>query len=325
MSVSFKKDHGYFESSNGTSRIHYCIWTPDSPPRAIVQIVHGMCEYIERYDTFARFLVSKGIVVCGHDHIGHGKSVESEDDLGFFAPSDGDVCIVSDVEKMRLIMRERYRQLPYFLLGHSFGSFVVRTYAFAYPADSVDAVILSGTCGDELPSGAGRILASIIAALRGKRHRSKLLFKLAFGGYNKRFKSEIESSKGFAWVTTDPQELERYVSDSLCTFRFTAQAYRDMFMIISHNKKNLPHRSLPIYLFAGTEDPVGNYGQGVAQLYQTYFEAEISDVTFKLYENERHEVLTGLKKEEAFEDLYIWIDRVANDKVELMRQNMISF
>ena len=325
MENTHKKTYGTFESSSGNNTVSYCIWTPDDAPRAVVQIVHGMCEHIERYDTFARFLTSKGIVVCGHDHIGHGNSVSSDQELGFFSNADGDKHIVADVEQMRSIMRKKYRRLPYFLLGHSFGSFVARAYASAYPAENIDALILSGTCGDDLPSGAGRIAASIIAALRGKRHRSKLLYKLAFGSYNKHFKDEIISSKGNAWVTTDPEELERYNSDKFCTFRFTAQAYRDMFMLISYNKDHLPHRSLPVYLFSGTEDPVGNYGKGVAKLYQKYFDAEITDVTFKLYQGERHEVLTGLKRQEAFEDLYAWIDRVANDKVELMRQNMISF
>ena len=322
MENTFTKASGTFESSNSLDNIAYYVWTPAGNPRAVVQIVHGMCEHMGRYEELAQFLASKGIVVCGHDLLGHGHTASSDEDLGFFASNDGDKYLLEDVEKLRCIMRKKYRRLPYFLLGHSFGSFIARAYAAAYPEESIDALIISGTCGDDLPAKAGKIAANIISFFRGKRHRSPLLFKLAFGGYNKRFTDEIKESKGNAWVTTDKEELSRYNSDKFCTFRFTARAYHDMFMIIDYNKKHLPHCSLPIYIFSGSEDPVGDYGQGVNSLYDKYFDAEISDVTLKIYENERHEVLTGLKRLEAFDDLIVWIDKVIDAKVELVAQSM---
>ncbi|MBR3715840.1 MAG: alpha/beta fold hydrolase [Clostridia bacterium] len=325
MENTFIKNSGTFESSDSENNIVYYVWTPIGNPRAVVQIVHGMCEHMERYEEFARFLTSKGIVVCGHDQLGHGHTARSDEDLGFFAPSDGDKYLLEDVEKLRLIMRKKYRRLPYFLLGHSFGSFVARAYASAYPEDSIDALILSGTCGDDLPAKAGKIAAKMIAAFRGKRYRSPLLFKLAFGGYNKRFADEIEESKGCAWVTTDKEVLDKYINDKFCTFRFTTQAYHDMFMLIEYNKEHIPPCSLPVYIFSGSEDPVGDYGQGVSALYEKYFDAEISDVTLKIYEDERHEVLTGVKRLEAFDDLSAWIDRIIDAKVELMAQSMRLF
>ncbi len=325
MENTFTKTYGTFESSREVESIHYAVWTPSESPRAVVQIVHGMCEHIERYDEFASFLASHGIVVCAHDQLGHGHSAKSDADLGFFAEKDGDRYLLADVDIMRTVMRKKYRQLPYFLLGHSFGSFVSRAYVAAYPEDSVDALILSGTSGDSLPTGAGKLAAKLISALCGKRNRSKLLFKLAFGSYNKHFPSEIKESKGNAWVTTDKEVLAKYNADKFCTFRFTSQAYYDMFMILSYIKTHLPPCSLPIYIFSGDEDPVGSYGSGVSELYTKYFEAEISDVTLKIYENERHEVLTGLSRQEAFKDTLEWIDRIAADKVELMLQSARAF
>ncbi len=325
MSDNFTKDTKTFESSNSSDNIAYYVWTPMGAPRAVVQIVHGMCEHMGRYEEFARFLASKGFVVCGHDQLGHGNTAKCDEDLGFFAESDGDRFLLEDVEKLRGIMRGRYRRLPYFLLGHSFGSFVARAYAAAYPEGNIDGLIISGTCGDNLPAKAGEIAANMIASIKGKRYRSPMLYKLAFGSYNKRFKSEIKESNGNAWVTTDKEELARYNSDKFCTFRFTAQAYHDMFMLINYNKTHLPPRSTPVLIFSGVEDPVGNYGLGVSALYEKYFESAISDVTLKLYENERHEVLTGVKRHEAFEDVSAWMDRVIDAKIELMKQNTFNF
>ncbi len=325
MNDNFIKTTGFFESSNGKDSIAYYVWTPSTAPRAVVQIVHGMCEHIGRYEEFAAFLASNGLVVCGHDQLGHGHTAKCDEDLGFFAESDGDKFLLEDVDKLRLIMREKYKRLPYFLLGHSFGSFVARAYASAYPPENIDGLIISGTCGDNLPAKAGMLAAKMIAKAKGKRYRSPLLYKIAFGSYNERFKGEIEESKGNAWVTTDKEELARYNSDKFCTFRFTTQAYHDMFMLINYNKTHLPHRSTPVLIFSGVEDPVGNYGVGVGALYEKYFEAEISDVSFKLYENERHEVLTGVKRHEAFEDTLVWIDRIIDAKIELIKQNTFNF
>lgn len=325
MENTFTKTSGTFESSNSLDSIAYYVWTPSGNPRAVVQIVHGMCEHMGRYEEFARFLASKGIVVCGHDLLGHGYSAKTDDDLGFFASSDGDKYLIEDVEKLRAIMRKKYRRLPYFLLGHGLGSCVARAYSAAYPEENIDALIISGTCGDDISTKSRKLVANTISLFRGKRHRSPLLFKIAFGGYNKRFTNEIKESKGNAYLTTDKEELSRYNSDKFCTFRFTARAYHDMFMIIDYNKEHLPPCSLPIYIFSGSEDPVGDYGQGVNALYDKYFDAGISDLTLKIYENERHEVLTGVKRLEAFDDLSAWIDRVIDAKIELMAQSMRTF
>ena len=302
-----KISDGEFKSSNNEYTVKYCVYTPDDSPRAIVQIVHGMCEYFERYDPIARFLCSKGYVVCGHDHIGHGHSVPSDDDLGFFAEKDGDKYVVADVGKMRDIMREKYRSLPYILIGHSFGSFVSRAFVATHP-DAVDALILSGTAGQKQPVGAGSALCKIISAFKGKRYRSKLVSSIAFAGYNKRF----EGNTGAEWVTSDPEMLAKYASDKYCTYTFTLQAYRDMFALIKFIQskewyESMP-KNLPIFVIAGENDPVSAYCKGITILVEKLKEAGVSDLEYKIYSGERHELFTGLRREEAFGDVAEWID-----------------
>ena len=302
-----KISDGEFKSSNNEYTVKYCVYTPDDSPRAIVQIVHGMCEYFERYDPIARFLCSKGYVVCGHDHIGHGHSVPSDDDLGFFAEKDGDKYVVADVGKMRDIMREKYRSLPYILIGHSFGSFVSRAFVATHP-DAVDALILSGTAGQKQPVGAGSALCKIISAFKGKRYRSKLVSSIAFAGYNKRF----EGNTGAEWVTSDPEMLAKYASDKYCTYTFTLQAYRDMFALIKFIQskewyESMP-KNLPIFVIAGENDPVSAYCKGITILVEKLKEAGVSDLEYKIYSGERHDLFTGLRREEAFGDVAEWID-----------------
>ncbi len=322
MSDNFITSINLFESSDTINNISYCVWTPNCAPRAIIQIVHGMCERIERYDEFAQFLVSKGFVVCGHDQLGHGYSVKSDEDLGFFADSDGDRFLLEDVEKLRKIMRDKYRLIPYFLLGHGLGSFVARAYASAYPSENIDGLIISGTFGDKMHTKAKMATARIISAIKGKRYRSRSLYKLAFGFYGKHLKNDTENG---SWITSSKELLDKYSSDKLCNFRPTAQAYCDMLMLINYNKTHLPHRSIPILIFSGADDPVGNYGLEVNALYEKYFESEISDVSFKLYENERHGVLIGSNRHEAFTDVVVWIDKVIDAKIELINQKTLSF
>lgn len=318
MSENFIKSAETFESANASDSIAYYVWTPTGAPRAIVQIVHSTCEHMEHYEEFARFLASKGCVVCGHDQLGHGHTAKRDEDLGFFADSDGDRFLLEDLEKLRQIMRKKYRRLPYFLLGHGFGSLVARAYASAYPEENIDGLIISGTYPDSLPARSRMNTAKFIASVKGKRYRSPLLYKRTFGSCSKRF-------GGDSWITTNKDELARYRSDKLCNFRLTAQAYYDMFMLLNYDKTHLPPCSTPILIFSGADDPIGNYAAGASALYEKYFEAEISDVSLKLYENERHGVLSGLKRIEAFEDISAWLDRVIDAKIELINQNSFNF
>ncbi len=312
------KQEGYFESANGVNRIKYYIRLPEISPRAIVQIVHGMCEYFERYEALCEYLCERGFIVCGNDHLGHGESVNNDDELGFFAEKDGDRAVVRDIATLRDIMKKKYRMLPYIMLGHSFGSFVARAYA-ASNRDAVDALILSGTSGQKMPVKSGRALCKLVGAFRGNKHRSALISSLVFKGYNKRFK--CKGATGNEWVTSDPEALKRYVSDKKCTFTFTVQAYLDMFAIISYIQSDKWYSdippSLPIFIMAGENDPISNYTSGIFELMKKLKNQNVTDLEYRIYKNERHEPLTGLTKGEAFEDVYEWIDERLDSLVKI--------
>ncbi len=316
--MNITKTEGSYSSSNGKNTVYYTVWTPDCTPRAIVQISHGMCEYIDRYDEIARKFCEKGFIVCGNDHIGHGRSVDSEDDLGFFADTDGDLCLIKDLYAMNQLIRKTYRSLPYILLGHSFGSFLARAYMMAH-GDSVDGLILSGTSAGTQPTALGMKFSAMIGRLKGKHYRSKLLNRLAFGSYNKRF----ERKTGYEWVTTDEEELRRYAGDVRCTFIFTAQGFHDLFTVLNFVNSDewyekMP-KGIPVFLAAGAEDPVGDYGKDIPAIAEKLLDADASNVTYKLYSGERHEVLTGLQRGQVVEDMAVFIDQVI-DGVHAARQ-----
>lgn len=295
-----------FRSFDGIHDIEYTVWTPDRPPRAMVQIVHGMNEYVDRYDEFAHFLADHGMVVFGNDHLGHGRTAKDDADLGYFAEKDGDRCLVEDVYSLNKIMRKKYRSLPCILLGHSMGSFISRAFVSVHH-DAVDAFVVSGTVGKGRPFGLGITLCSLLSKFKGDRHRSRLIKYLVFSKFNKRFDGNL----GMEWVTTDLEGQKQYGADPKCMFDFTLGGYRDMFRLLSYVNSdewyaNMP-RALPTIFVSGSDDPVGNYSKGVCQVVEHLAETS-SDVTMKIYEGERHELFTGLSKYKVFDDLLSWMN-----------------
>ncbi|MBO4355394.1 MAG: alpha/beta fold hydrolase, partial [Clostridia bacterium] len=262
-----------------------------------------------RYDDIARFFCSNGLVVCGNDHLGHGDSVKSEKDYGYFAKKDGDRIIVRDCAELHNIIREKYRHLPYIVFGHSMGSFVARRLIVEYGED-IDGLILSGTAGSGQPFGMGIAVSDTVGLFRGKRHRSKLITGIAFGKYNERF----EGDTGVEWVSNDRERLLKYANDPKCNFMFTCAGYRDLFKLLKYVNSDQWYedfpKHVPVYLLCGEDDPVGNYGKGVSEVAEKLNDASVSSVTLKIYPGERHEVHNGLAKQEMYRDTLNWIDGV---------------
>lgn len=300
-----KKDF-YYPSSDGRTRIHAIRWEPDGEPRAIVQIIHGMTEYVDRYDEFAHYLVEYGFLVCGEDHLGHGKSVISKDYYGFFG-EDGNARVISDIHKLRQLMQEEYPNLQYLMLGHSMGSFLLRQYITENNCDyakGLSGVVVMGTGWQpNMVLKAGMFVAQL-QGLNRKGVRSKIIESLSFGQYLKR----IPDAKHFnAWLSKDNDITDRYAKDPLCTFHFTPNAFFYMFsgMLKAHDVKrmrNLPE-GMPILLTSGAEDPVGNWGEGVRKAYVKYVENTKCMVDIRLYEDDRHEILNETDRADVFEDL----------------------
>lgn len=288
-------------SSDGATTVHAYIWAPKEP-RAVVQLSHGMCEYVARYDEWARRFAAEGIVFCGNDHLGHGRTAKEKSDLGYTAPRGGADLIVDDLYKMSLIMRERYPALPLFLYGHSMGSFAARAYLTKY-AHLLSGALISGTAGSGAPTGLALKLTHAIARAKGDRHRSALITAMAFGAYNKRFSKD----EGLhAWLTRDEAVRERYGKDDFCRFVFTTAGYDTLFSLLGAvSKKDWAQqvpKHLPILLFAGDADPVGSYGKGVAEVHRRLLAAGCNS-TLRLYEGGRHEMHNETNKDEVFADL----------------------
>ncbi|NLA95758.1 MAG: alpha/beta hydrolase [Clostridiaceae bacterium] len=299
----------YIDSSDGSTHLYVQIWNPDGPPRAVLQIAHGMVEFIDRYDRFARVLAGDGILVAGNDHLGHGESVESKEDWGFFAEKNGNRCVVEDMRSVQCMLREHYPSVPHFILGHSMGSFLVRQYLHTYPEDHFAGAIILGTgMQPAWHVATGSLMAKIIRAVRGPRHRSKFLTKLSLGSNNKYFKPNRTPCD---WLTRDEAIVDLYCADERNRFKFTASAFADMFegMKTLNSKKNLKRMDThtPILIASGGDDPVGSMGKA-APAYGRQLEAlGFQDVTVKLYPGARHELVNETNHHEIDADIMAFI------------------
>ena len=298
----------YFNSSTGKNKIHARMCVPDAEPRAIVQIIHGIAEYIDRYDEFMSFLADNGIIAVGTDHLGHGKSIESEEQTGFFAYDNGWDYAVRDEEVLRLAMHENYPELPIIVFGHSMGSFMARTLLIRYP-DAFNAAIISGTGNQSaaLVNG-GLFMGNLVTGLKGAHHYSKFLNNLAFGSYNKIYDNPKTE---YDWLSRDEANVQKYIDDPLCGFIPSCSLFRDMMTGVKFitNKKNLTamNKDMPVYFMSGDMDPVGECGKGVQKAYNNFLEAGMKDVSIKLYPGGRHEMLNEINKDEVYTDILTWL------------------
>ena len=299
----------YFSSSTGMNRVHARKCLPDGAPRAVIQIAHGIAEYIERYDDFMSFLAENGFVVAGNDHLGHGKTAESLSDLGFFAPEHGWDSVVKDMDRLREIMRAQYPDLPYIFFGHSMGSFLTRTYIIDHP-EGLKGVIISGT--GQNPAAvvaAGKLVAKLEMIDNGPMYHSPKLDKLAFGSYNKKY-DHVRTN--LDWLTRDEAIVDQYIADPLCGAMATAGMFHDMMGGLQYIWKtenlNKMNKATPVYFMAGDGDPVGNYGEGVKKVYNRFLKVGCKDVKLKLYKDGRHEMLNELNKDEVYADILDWLN-----------------
>ena len=299
-----------FPSSDGVHSVSAVWWRPEGRPRGVVQLVHGISEHMGRYDPFARFLAEHGFAVVGHDHLGHGKTAKDPSEYGWFGDRNGWKAVVKDVRALRQLAGEAYPGLPYFLMGHSMGSFVARGYLIFWPG-TVDGAILSGT-GQEPPLtvAAGRVLSGLLTRLSGPRAHSKLLNALSMGAYNKQFKP---NRTGADWISRDQAVVDAYCADPLCRFLPTVSMFHDMMVGLQllAKRENLQKMDpdTPVYFFAGDKDPVGACGKGVRKVAGWFKEAGVKDVTVKLYPEGRHEMLNELNRDQVFQDVLAWLEK----------------
>ena len=290
----------FYCDSLGGGKIHGCRWTPEGEVKAVVQFVHGIAEYVERYDDFANYLNTKGILVVAEDHMGHGKSICDVTPRGCFA--GGWQTAVKDTYRLLKNTMEEFSGVPYILFGHSMGSFMARTILARYP----DSGWMPGAV-----IGAGKALATMICKKNGEQNPSDLLQSMMFGGYNKKIEHPRTASD---WLSRDNRIVDAYVADPLCGFVPSAGLVRDMMTGLQYiqDPKNLDamKKDLPVFFIAGGDDPVGGYGAGVRQAAAEFEKHGMEQVDVKIYPLCRHEIHNEINRQEVYDDVAMWIEKV---------------
>ena len=303
------KQEFYYPSRDGKTQIHAIEWIPEGEMKGVLQICHGMVEYINRYDEFAEFMAGHGYYVTGHDHLGHGKSIQTEEDLGYFNEIRGNQYVIGDIHKLRELTMKKHPGVPYYMLGHSMGSFLLREYLTMYGTGLAGAIIMGTGYQGALVLNAGQLVCKVIAVFKGWKYRSKFVDNLSFGSYNKKFEP-AETTKD--WITSDKERKKKYVDDPLCSYMFTLGAYYQMFegMKVLTRKDSIARiqKELPILFVSGEDDPVGAFGKGVIKVYEKYKSAGIHNLSIHLYKGDRHEILNEVNRKDVYEDLRRWIE-----------------
>ena len=297
-----------FPSADGRTGIHAVEWTPDMAPRAVLVLSHGVSEHILRYEPLAAYLTEWGFAVAGHDHLGHGLSVAAGAPRLYFGPRGSWDWAVQDLYARRELAGQRFPGLPVFLLGHSMGSFLARTYLIRHPG-GLDGAILMGT-GQMSPLliAGGRAVAAVEGLRVGPEHSSPLVMALAFGTYNRIF---APNRTGFDWLSLSTDNVDRYIADPLCGENPSIGLFREMLggLRFIANPENLARMdlSLPVLFLSGEMDPVGDCGKGVRRAWESFRKAGVRDAELRLYPQLRHEILCEDCAETVFEDLFQWL------------------
>lgn len=277
--------------------------------KGVVQIVHGMCEYKERYEGFIDYLTQNGYIVFAHDHRGHGGSVTANENLGYFGDKKGE-AIVDDAALVTDEIRRLHPGLSVTLFGHSMGSLVVRAYIQKYE-EKIDKLIVCGSPSKNSLAGFGLMLNGVISAFRGKKYRSRLMANASTGGGDDKFPGEGKN----AWLTRDKTVVEKYNADEKCNFVFSCNGFSNLLHLVKnvYKKKKYPakHSDLPIFFMAGADDPVIGSEKKWLAAQQFLRDVGYKNVTGKSYPKMRHEILNELGKEEVYADALAFIEKSA--------------
>lgn len=300
----------FFYASKGAGDIHACRWTPEGAPIAVLQIIHGIADFSERYDNFANYLTQLGYLVVAEDHMGHGQSINGNGVQGYF--HGGWFTAVADTFELLQMIQAEYPNIPYVLFGHSMGSFMARTILCKYPNSGISAAIICGTGWQPrmmLPAIIS--ICDSICKKTGEQVPNEMLQKVVFGSYNKKVEHPRTESD---WLSRDAKVVDDYVAHPLCGFTPSCGLIRDMLKGIRYieDPKNLSamEKNLPVLFIGGGDDPVGSYGNGVIRTAQEFQKNGMTNVMHKIYPLCRHEILNEINKEEIYQDITSWLGKV---------------
>ena len=299
-----KKEDLFYDSRDGEHKVHAIKWIPDGEPVAVLQLIHGMAEYIDRYNDFATFMAQHGYLVVGNDHLGHGRTAKDPSEYGCFCNDDPATVVVRDVHRLKKIIKEQYPDKKYFFYGHSMGAILLQNYLFRY-GSGIDGAIVCGTASQPGYMTAGaKVLLKTIALFKGWNYRSPFANGIVSGNANARIPNVRTKSD---WLSKDEAIVDAYEADPACGFMFAINGLWGLIDALSRNNRReniekIP-RDLPIRFISGKEDPIGAYGAGVERAVGLFKGAGLKNVTMKLYEGDRHELLNEIDRAEIYEEV----------------------
>lgn len=305
----------YFQSNYPKTMIHVIQWAPEKPVKGILQISHGMVEYIERYEDFARYLNRYGFLVVGNDHLGHGESVNAPEERGHFWEKNGSDILVADMHQLRTMMQEQYPGIPYFMLGHSMGSFLLRKYLTIHGKGLAGAILMGTGYQPTVALKVGKFLASVGAFFRGWDSPGKKIDRIVFqdGAENRKQGQNGETDYSNSWLSKETELVRKYKEDERSQFVFTLNGYYCLFDTIEYlnHRRNLKGMDpdVPILLVSGSEDKVGANGRGVRYVYYTLKKLPVHDVRMKIFEGDRHEILNETDRDRVYDTIRAWLLR----------------
>lgn len=312
-----KRSEYFFQSHDDPkTQIHAVRWLPeDDEYVGVLQICHGMQEYILRYDEFATYMADRGFVVVGHDHIGHGLSVRNQDELGIMHTDRPAEVMVEDILTNYEMTKREYPNLPYTILGHSMGSYLLRRFLSekALSLAGLDAAIIMGT-GTEADAAIkmGKLVVNMLISMKGRDHRSKFVANLMYGAPYKKYDVTGANPEN-SWLSKNVESVKAYYANPLDNYMFSLNGYKVLLDCTGYDnrKENIDkiRKDLPILFVSGKDDPVGNLGKGVEAAYNKFLDCGITNIDLKLYENDRHEILNETDREDIYQDIYEWILR----------------
>jgi len=305
-----RKEELTFKSKNNIYTIRAVLYIPETEIKGILQISHGMTEFIDRYEDFAKYLTDNGYLVCGNDHMGHGGSINSDEDLGYFGKKDSYLEIVDDLHTLTTIVKDKYPNKKYYLLGHSMGSFLARIYLFRYPNELDGAIIMGTGMQAKAALMGGKFFCNLFSLFKGWKYRSKFITNLVNGSYCKRIENAKTSTD---WLTKDEEIVNWYRKQSKCTFMFTLNGYINLFNMIDalHNKNDLNkmNKDLRVLFVSGSDDPVGDYTKAVDASIKSFKDVGMRNIEYKYYPGDRHEILNELDKDIVYKDILDWLNK----------------
>lgn len=300
------KQHYNIASTDEAQHLHYIVWQPTAKPRGVLQIVHGMEEYIDRYDAFAEYMVANGWAVIGHDHLGHGGSGVHE--RGHFSDSElGEHLIIDDIYRITQIAKKLWSDVPLCIMGHSMGSFLTRRYLCEHSKEIHAAVIMGSGWYSSFETGLAYYAARLTGVLRGRHTKSKSLTALCSLPFLFAFRNEGKN----AWLSVNKANVEGFTTDPLRGFGFTAGGYeymyRNLLEVSKHTLFEQIRRDLPVLFIAGENDPVGG-AKAVKRLAKDFRRHGFEYITTYIVEDKRHELFFEDDAEKSMSVISQWLD-----------------